>query len=66
MESEPEAAGTLYIDGHVRVYHGGLTELPKRHVSRERSVYEASLITGLMMGQVVPSLWSKKQLIQAC
>jgi len=36
MESEPEAAGTLYIDGHVRVYHGHLTKLPKRHVSREK------------------------------
>jgi hypothetical protein len=36
MESEPEAAGTLYIDGHVRVYHGHLTKLPKRHVARER------------------------------
>ena len=22
MEAEPETAGTLYIDGHVRVYHG--------------------------------------------
>ena len=36
MESDPEAAGTLYIDGHVRVYHGHLTKLPKRHVSREK------------------------------
>lgn len=36
MDSEPEAAGTLYIDGHVRVYHGHLSKLPKRHVSRER------------------------------
>jgi len=36
MESDPEAAGTLYIEGHVRVYHGHLTPLPKRHVSRER------------------------------
>ena len=36
MEDEPEAAGTLYIDGHVRVYHGHLTKLPKRHVSREK------------------------------
>ncbi len=36
MESDPNAAGTLYIDGHVRVYNGGLTKLPKRHVSRER------------------------------
>jgi len=23
MSDDPEAAGTLYIDGHVRVYHGG-------------------------------------------
>ncbi len=36
MESNPEAAGTLYIDGHVQVYHGGLTKLPRRYVSRER------------------------------
>lgn len=36
MESEPEAVGTLYIDGHVRVYHGRLTKLPRRYVSRER------------------------------
>jgi hypothetical protein len=36
MESSPELAGTLYVDGHVRVYHGGKTELPKRFVSRER------------------------------
>ena len=26
----------LYIDGHVRVYHGKLTELPRRYVSRQR------------------------------
>lgn len=36
MESEPESVGTLYIDGHVRVYHGSLTKLPRRYVSRER------------------------------
>ena len=36
MESCPELAGTLYVDGHVRVYHGGKTALPKRFVSRER------------------------------
>ena len=32
----PDAAGTLYIDGHVRVYHGKLTKLPRRHVAREK------------------------------
>lgn len=26
----------FYIDGHVRVYHGGLANLPKRFVSREK------------------------------
>lgn len=36
MEADPEAAGTLYVDGHVRVYHGSQTKLPRRFVSRER------------------------------
>ncbi len=36
MESDSKSAGTLYIDGHVRLYHGGLTKLPRRFVSRER------------------------------
>ncbi len=36
MENAPELAGALYVDGHVRVYHGGKTDLPKRFVSRER------------------------------
>jgi len=36
MERDVDAVGTLYIDGHVRVYHGGLTKLPRRFVSRER------------------------------
>ncbi|MAG94543.1 MAG: hypothetical protein CMJ48_12455 [Planctomycetaceae bacterium] len=34
--SDSEAVGTLYVDGHVRVYHGKQTKLPKRYVSRER------------------------------
>jgi hypothetical protein len=36
MEDDPQAAGTLYVDGHVRVYHGSQTKLPRRFVSRER------------------------------
>ena len=36
MEEDPDVAGTLYIDGHVRVYRGGKTKLPKRFVSREK------------------------------
>ena len=36
MEQSPELAGNLYVDGHVRVYHGGKTKLPRRFVSRQR------------------------------
>lgn len=35
MCSEPDSAGFLYVDGHVKVY-GGNTKLPKRYVSRQR------------------------------
>lgn len=36
MEGDVEAAGTLLIDGHIRVYHGEATKLPRRYVSREK------------------------------
>lgn len=36
MEKEPDEAGYLYVDGHVRVYHGEKAILPRRYVSRER------------------------------
>jgi len=36
MVQDPEAAGVLYVDGHVRVYHGAQTKLPRRYVSRQR------------------------------
>jgi transposase len=36
MEQSPELAGNLYVDGHVRVYHGSETKLPRRFVSRQR------------------------------
>ena len=36
MQAEPQAAGILYVDGHVRVYHGSQTKLPRRYVSRQR------------------------------
>lgn len=36
MEEDPDLAGIMYIDGHVRVYHGHKTNLPKRYVSREK------------------------------
>jgi hypothetical protein len=36
MESSPLLAWYLYVDGHVRVYYGKQTKLPRRYVSRER------------------------------
>jgi len=36
MARDVQAAGVLLIDGHTRVYHGALTKLPRRYVSRER------------------------------
>ncbi len=36
MAHDVQAAGVLLIDGHTRVYHGSLTKLPRRYVSRER------------------------------
>src|SRR5680860_39003 len=36
MEENPQAAGILYVDGHVRLYHGSQTKLPRRFVSRQR------------------------------
>jgi hypothetical protein len=36
LKAEPELAGALYVDGHVRLYHGNQTALPKRYVSRQR------------------------------
>lgn len=36
MDADPEAAGVLYVDGHVRVYHGSKTKLPRKYVSRQR------------------------------
>jgi len=38
----PETAGVLYIDGHVRVYHGKQTELPRHHVARQKLCLRAT------------------------
>lgn len=42
MESAPDAAGVLYIDGHVRVYHGDQTKLPRHYVTREKLCLRAT------------------------
>ncbi len=53
MESAPDLAGVLFIDGHVSLYFGKKTKLPKRYVSRLRlcmsgtSFYYVNDILGL-------------------
>ncbi|MFP3984385.1 MAG: putative transposase [Desulfurivibrionaceae bacterium] len=36
MEQKPDLTGVLYVDGHVRPYHGGQTKLPRRYVARQK------------------------------
>lgn len=42
MKMFPESAGVLYIDGHVRVYSGSQTELPRHHVARQKLCLRAT------------------------
>jgi hypothetical protein len=43
IEAETEATGMFYIDGHVRVYHGSQTKLPRHYVSREKLCLRATV-----------------------
>jgi hypothetical protein len=36
MAAQPDHDGVYYADGHVRVYHGKLTALPRRYVARQK------------------------------
>ena len=42
MQEDPQSAGTLYVDGHVRVYHGSKAHLPRHYVSRQRLCLRAT------------------------
>ena len=42
MAAAPEHSGVLYIDGHVRVYHGHQTQLPRHYVARQRLCLRAT------------------------
>lgn len=42
MAAAPEQAGVLYIDGHVRVYHGQQALLPRHYVARQKLCLRAS------------------------
>ncbi len=43
MAAAPESAAVLYIDGHVRIYHGHQRPLPKHYVARERLCLRATI-----------------------
>lgn len=61
VDAHPEEVGLLYIDGHVRAYHGG-AEIPKAHVARIRLAMPAEVDTwitdrfgdGLLVWQSAP------------
>jgi hypothetical protein len=42
MAAAPQQAGVLYIDGHVRVYHGHQSQLPRHSVARQRLCLRAT------------------------
>ena len=42
MKAAPDMAGTLYVDGHVRVYNGSQTQLPRHYVSRQKLCQRAT------------------------
>lgn len=42
MNDNPEHAAFIYIDGHVRVYHGEKANLPKHYVSRQKLCLHAT------------------------
>ena len=42
MAEAPEEAAVLYIDGHVRVYHGTGKNLPEHYVARQRLCLSAT------------------------
>lgn len=46
IEAHPAAVGLLYLDGHVRAYHGK-AEIPKAHVTRMRISMPAEVDTWL-------------------
>ncbi len=42
MNENPEHAASLYIDGHVRVYHGSQAHIPKHYVARQKLCLKAT------------------------
>ena len=42
MGEDPDKASMLYVDGHVRVYHGSQTQLPRHYVARQKLCLRAT------------------------
>jgi len=42
MGADPDQAAVLYVDGHVRVYHGHQTQLPRHYVARQKLCLRAT------------------------
>jgi prepilin-type processing-associated H-X9-DG protein len=42
MGADPDRAAVLYVDGHVRVYHGHQTALPRHYVARQKLCLRAT------------------------
>ncbi|MCK4658706.1 MAG: hypothetical protein KAV82_04215 [Phycisphaerae bacterium] len=42
MAASPQSAATCYVDGHVRVYFGEQTKLPRHYVAREKLCMRAT------------------------
>jgi prepilin-type processing-associated H-X9-DG protein len=42
MGADPDQAAVLYVDGHVRVYHGHQTPLPRHYVARQKLCLRAT------------------------
>ena len=42
MGEDPDKAAVLYVDGHVRVYHGQQTQLPRHYVARQKLCLRAT------------------------
>lgn len=57
MAATPEEAAVLYVDGHVRVYHGSQTRLPKRRWRASACVYGPLPTIGSMRWMANPSSW---------
>ena len=56
-KAQPETLAYLYVDGHVRPYHGSKHQLPKAHVARRRLCMDATTDTWVNDAEAQPWLF---------